>query len=147
MEISAMCNKELLSRLSSEEGQVWIYVTKLLLVFVLIGIVISQCFPIIWNHISLGSTTEKIADAGAIAYRNSQGNMDEVRKKIDEKVEGADARLIGDVILIYDETGEPTALSISLRRIKNTLIFESWSYLAPYTEATATSEVPLYENM
>jgi len=139
--------RKILLRLSSEEGQVWTYVAKLIFAFVLVGIFITQCAPIIWNHVSLGNTANNIADSGAIVYRNSNGNMDKVRKTIEEKVEGAGARLIGDVMLVYNDKGEPTALSISIRKITNTLIFESWSYLAPYTEASATAEVPLYENL
>ena len=147
MEISAMCKKEFLSRLSSEEGQVWSYVAKLLLVFIVIGIIISQCAPIIWNHISLGNTARNIAEQGAIVYRNTRGDWEDVEEKIYEKVEDADARLIGDITLIYDATNEPAAISISIRKIKNTLIFDSWSYLAPYTEATTTAEVDLYEDI
>jgi hypothetical protein len=144
MEISAMCKKEIISRLSSEEGQVWGYVARLLLVFIVIGIIISQCAPVIWNHISLGNTANKIVEDAAIKYRNSGGNMEMVEDLINEKVEGADARLIGDIALVYDATNEPAAISISIRKIKNTLIFESWSYLAPYTEANATAEADLY---
>lgn len=140
-----MCKKEIVSRLSSEEGQVWVYVAKLLLAFIVVGIIISQCAPIIWNHISLGNTANNIVEQGVIVYRNTRGNMEEVKEKIYEKVEDADARLIGDITLIYNAQNEPTAISISIRKIKNTLIFESWSYLAPYTEASATAELDLYE--
>jgi hypothetical protein len=147
MEISAMYKKEIISRLSSEEGQVWAYVGKLLLVFIVIGIIISQCAPVIWNHISLGNTANGIAEDAAIKYRNTGGDIEDVEDLINERIEDADARLIGDIILIYDATNEPAAISISIRKIENTLIFESWSYLAPYTEATATAEVDLYEDI
>jgi hypothetical protein len=146
MKISAMCKKEVISRLSSEEGQVWVYVAKLLLVFIVIGIIISQCAPVIWNHISLGNTANKIVEDAVIKYRNTRGDMEDVEDLINKRVEDADARLIGDITLIYDASNEPAAISISIRKIKNTLIFESWSYLAPYTEATATAEVDLYED-
>ena len=142
-----MCVKDFLSRLSSEEGQVWTYLAKLLLVFIVIGIIISQFAPIIWNHISLGNTASKIADEAAVKYRNTRGDMEDVEDLINEKVEDAEARLIGDIILVYDAQNQPVAISFSLRRIKNTLIFESWSYLAPYTEATTTAEADLYEDI
>ena len=142
-----MCAKDFLSRLSSEEGQVWSYLAKLLLVFIVIGIIISQFAPIIWNHISLGNTAGKIADEAAVKYRNTRGDMEDVEELIYEKVEDADARLIGDITLVYDAQNQPAAISFSLRRIRNTLIFESWSYLAPYTEATTTTEVSLYEDI
>ena len=142
-----MNKKEFLSRLSSEEGQVWSYLAKLLLVFVVIGIIISQCGPIIWNHISIGNTANSIVEEGIIVYRNTRGDMDEVEEKINKGVEDAGARLMGDITLVYNEANEPAAISISIRRIKNTLIFEGWSYLAPYTEASATAEMELYEDI
>ena len=142
-----MCWKEFLSRLSSEEGQVWTYLAKLLLVFIVIGIIISQCAPIAWNHISIGNTANKIAEEAAIKYRNTRGDMEDVEDLINEKVEDAEARLIGDIILIYDAQNQPVAITFSLRKIKNTMIFESWSYLAPYTEASTTAEASLYEDI
>jgi hypothetical protein len=142
-----MNEKGFISRLCGEEGQVYSYILKMVLVFVVIGIIISQCGPVIWNHVSLGNTASKIANEGSVIYRNSQGDMDKVREAVTKKVEDAGARIVGDIGLIYNDRGEPEALSVPIRKITNTLIFESWSYLAPYTEANAVGEALLYENM
>jgi len=139
-----MKGRGLLSRLKDEEGQVLSYLLKIILVAFLVGLIIVEAGPIIWNHISTRGTANDAAELAAHSYVNNRGDMEKVRKEVKELVEERDARLVGDIEIIKDATGRATAVKVTVRKIVNTYLFEHIGYLSPLTEAKSTSQHDLY---
>lgn len=127
--------KWLLQALSLEQGGVTSYLLKLLVPFIIVGFVVSQAGPIIWNQIYTRTMASDVADYALQVFRESNGNMETVSGKVREMVSEKGGRLVGSVTLISDATGRPAAISFLVRRITGTLLFRRISYLAPYTEA------------
>jgi hypothetical protein len=142
-ERSDMDKVTLLGRLNNEDGQVWSYVLKKVLVAVLIGAIITQCGPIIWNHISVHGAADDVAEEAAIAYQNSKGNMDEVYKIVEEALSDRDVRLDGTIGVVMGPDGKPQSVTVPVRKVVNTFLFENVGYLCRYTEAKAFAEHPL----
>jgi hypothetical protein len=138
-----MSNKAVLCSLKREEGQVWTYVLWIVMIALVIGLLITQFGPIISNHISVGSAANDAAEEGAVAYSQSRGNMekvyDVVRKKLDEK----GARLDGSIGFVEGQNGAPNMITVPVRRISNSYLFENVGYLCKYTEAKAFGESPV----
>ena len=138
--ISDMYGNGFTSRLHAEDGQVLSYVLKILLVAAVIGAIILQFGPIIMNHISIGKLAGNAAEEGAVTYRNSRGDMDRVYGVIKQYIDEHDARLDGNIGIEYDASGNPVKITVMVRRITNTWLFENIGYLSPYTEAKAFGE-------
>lgn len=138
-----MNGRIILSRLHGEDGQVWSIALKILLVTVLIAAIIIQAGPIIWNHISIRGTADDAAGEAAITYRNSRGNMEEVNRVVRRFLDERDARLYSAISVVKGEGGEPDKISVSVRKIVNTYLFENIAYLCRYTEAASYGESPL----
>jgi hypothetical protein len=138
-----MSRKTISRSLKREEGQVWTYVLWILSVSLLIGIIISQFGPIISNHISIGSAAGDAAEEGAIAYSQSRGDMEEVRRVVLKKLDEKGARLDGSIGFVQGQNGEPDMITVPARRISNSYLFENVSYLCKYTEAKAFGEHPI----
>ena len=134
---------EMGKRCRSEDGQVWTYILKIFLVALVIGLIISQCGPIIANHISTRGTASDAADLAAHTY-NTRKDMEKVTEEVTKLLDERNARLDGNISLIYDETGRPQKISVPVRRIVNTFLFEHVGYLAPLTEAHAGGECDLF---
>ncbi len=130
-------------RLRAEDGQVLGYILKIFLVAVVIGLLISQFGPVIANHISTRGTAKDAADIAARTY-NARKGMEEVTKEVVKLLDERDARLDGNITLIYDQTGRPQKISVPVRKIVNTFLFEHVGYLSPLTEARAVGECDLY---
>lgn len=128
---------------SAEGGQVWSYILKIFLVALVIGLLISQFGPIIANHISTRGTAGDAADLAAHTY-NTRRSMEEVTEKVTKLLDEREARLDGSISIIYDDTGRPYKISVPVRKIVNTFLFEHVGYLAPLTEAHAVGEYDLY---
>lgn len=139
-----MKRESLLSRLNEEEGQVLSYLLKIILVAVLVAVFIIEAGPIIWNHISTRGTANEAAELAAHSYANNRGDMEKVRKEVKDFVEERQARLVGDLQLVYDNTGRATAIKVTVRKIVNTYLFEHIGYLSPLTEARATGKYDLF---
>jgi hypothetical protein len=129
--------------LGKEEGQVWNYVLNILLAAVLLGFLITQCGPVIWNHIALRGTADAAAAEAAMEYAHSRGNMDRVKEVVEKLLGDRDARLDGPINVERDEMGRPVRIGVPVRKIVNTYIFEKISYLCRYTEAKAYAEKAL----
>ena len=138
--INDMNMKDFASRLHGEDGQVLSHVLSILLVAAVIGAIIFQFGPIIMNHISIGKLAGNAAEEGSIAYRNNHGDMDKVYEVIQEYIDAHDARLDGTISVEYDASGDPVKITVPVRRITNSWIFENIGYLSPYTEAKAFGE-------
>ncbi|MDI6874753.1 hypothetical protein [Candidatus Solincola sp.] len=128
---------------SSQDGQVWTYVLRIFLVALVIGIIISQCGPIIANHIATRGTAKDAAELAADTYQNRRGNMEEVRSKVVKLLDERGARLDGEISVEYDQTGRPARIVVPVRKIVNTFFFQHVGYLSPYTEARAVGEQDL----
>ncbi len=126
-------------RLSSEGGQVWVYILKIFLVALVIGLLISQFGPIIANHISTHSTASDAASEAAHIYNTSR-SMEKVTDAVVKFLTDRGARLDGAINIVYDESGRPAKISVPVRKVVNTFLFEHVGYLAPYTEAHAVGE-------
>ena len=122
---------------SGERGSVALYLLKLLIPFVILGFIISQAGPIVWNQIYTRIMASDVCDYALQIYRENNGNMEKVNVKVREMVVGRGGRLVGDVVVVSDASGRPRALFLRVRRITSTLLFRRISYLAPYTEARA----------
>ncbi|WP_287152668.1 hypothetical protein [Candidatus Solincola tengchongensis] len=130
--------------LSSQEGQVWTYVLRIFLAALIIGIIISQCGPVIANHIATRGTAKDAAELAADTYQKKRGNMDEVRSEVAKFLNERGARLDGDISLEYDQAGRPAKIVVPVRKIVNTFFFQHVGYLSPYTEAKAVGEEDLF---
>ncbi|MDD3719013.1 MAG: hypothetical protein PHP28_10180 [Actinomycetota bacterium] len=139
-----MNGKVMLSRLRSEDGQVWSIALKILLVVIVLGAIIIQAGPVIWNHISIRGTADDAADEAVMTYRSSRGNMQEVEKAVRKLLDAREARLYTEITFIKGKNGEQDMIGISVRKIVNTYFFEKVGYLCRYTEAVAYSERPIY---
>ncbi|MFW6113502.1 MAG: hypothetical protein ACOC78_01100 [Actinomycetota bacterium] len=135
--------RKVADRLVSEDGQVWTYLLKILVVFLVLGILITQFGPIIWNQISIRFTAKDASDRAVSTYNNSRRDMDKVYEEVEEFLNDREARLNGNITLVYDQSGHPVAISVPVRKIVNTFLFEKVGYLAPYTEAQSTQETSI----
>lgn len=125
----------LLENLVSERGSVASYLLKLIAPFIIVGFLISQAGPVVWNQIYTRTMASDAGDYALQVYRESNGNMEKVNAKVKDMVMERGGRLENDVSLISDAAGQPVALSLRVRRITSTLLFRRVTYLAPYTEA------------
>ncbi|MGQ9476525.1 MAG: hypothetical protein ACUVRX_10810 [Actinomycetota bacterium] len=125
---------------SSESGQVWVHVLRIFLVALVIGVIISQCGPIIANYISTRGTANDAAILAAETYQSKRGDMEQVRHEVIKLLDERGARLDGDITLEYDPTGRPTKIVVPVRKIVNTFFFQHVGYLSPYTEARASGK-------
>jgi hypothetical protein len=130
--------------LKSEGGQVWSWVLGIFLVALVLGLIITQCGPIIANHINLGATAKDAADEAASVYEKTHGNMNEVQKRVSKYLEDHSARLAGDITVDNKNPQNPT-IQVPVRKIVNTALFEHVSYLAGYTEAFAEGKANVYK--
>jgi uncharacterized protein (UPF0333 family) len=135
-----MNGKGFFLRLHGEDGQVWEYVLKIILVAVVIGAIITQCGPIIWNQISIHGTADDAAEEAATAYQQSKGNMEVVYEVVQELLDDRDVRLDGNITVVKGLNGEPDIISVPVRKIVNTYLFQNVGYLCRYTEAKALGE-------
>jgi len=135
-----MREKGFFIRLQAEDGQVLSHVLTIVLIAVFIGAIIIQCGPVIWNHISIHGTADDAAQEAAITYANSRGDMDRVYEAVNGVLESSDARLDGPINVLKGLNGEPDMVTVSIRKIANTFLFEKVGYLSKYTEAHAYSE-------
>ncbi len=133
----------MMKALGKESGQVWTYVLNILIVAAVIGFLITQCGPVIWNHIALRGTADDAAMEAAIEYSQSRGNMERVTELVRKLLEERGARLDGPITLERDATGRPVKIGVPVRKIVNTYVFERIGYLCRYTEAKAYAEKPL----
>lgn len=127
----------LLENLVGERGSVASYLLKLIAPFIIVGFLISQAGPVVWNQIYTRTMASDAGDYALQVYRESNGNMEKVNAKVKDMVMERGGRLENDVSLISDAAGQPVALSLRVRRITSTLLFRRVTYLAPYTEARA----------
>jgi len=133
-----------LPRLGSEQGQVWSWLLGIFLVALIVGIIITQCGPIIANHLNVGNTAKDAADQAANAYEKARGNMVEVQKDVSKFLEDHGARLAG-TITVEKGSGGSSIIYVPVRKIVNTFIFKNVSYLASYTEAFAEGQGNIYK--
>ena len=138
--MSDMDGKRFLLRLHSEDGQVWAHVLKIVLAAVIIGATIIEFGPIIWNHIAINGIADDASQEAAITYANSRGDMDKVYQIVQNILDDNDAVLDGPMTVIEGEDGGPDSISLSVRKIVNTYLFENVGYLCQYTEAHSYSE-------
>ncbi len=131
-----------LNSLKREEGQVWTYALWIVMVALVIGIIITQCGPIIANHVTIGSVATSAAEEGVIEYEQNRGNMERVNDVVRKKLDERGARLDGAIVIVQGQNGEPDMLTVPAKRISNSYFFENVSYLCKYTEARAVGEYP-----
>jgi uncharacterized protein YceK len=135
-----MSGKKVRSAFSPQQGQVWTYVLNIFLVALIIGVIISQCGPIVANHIATRGTANDAAELAAYTYTSKRGNMEQIRLEVVKFLDEREARLDGDITLEYDQTGRPVKIVVPVRKIVNTFFFQHVGYLSPYTEAKAVGE-------
>jgi len=135
-----MGRKCFLRALAAEDGQIWSHILTIVLVAVIIGAIIVQFGPILWNHISIGGIADDASQEAALTYSNTHGNMDRVYEVVQNLLDDNNAELDGPITLIEGVDGGPDVMGVPVRKIVNTFIFENTSYLCKYTEAHAYSE-------
>ena len=135
--------RRMLDTIADEQGQVWSWLLGIFIVTVILGILITQCGPVIANHINLGSTAKDAADEAASMYQKTRGNMSEVQKDVSKFLEDRGARLAGDITT--DTISGETTISVPVRKIVNTFLFSNVSYLCHFTEAFAKGKSTVYK--
>jgi hypothetical protein len=138
--MGGMDGKRFILRFHSEDGQVWNIVLVIVLVAAVLGIIIIECGPIIWNHISVHGIADDASQEAGITYANNRGDMDRVYEIVQKLMDDNDAVLDGPINVIQGQNGEPDVITVSVRKIVNTFLFEKVGYLCRYTEAKAYSE-------
>jgi hypothetical protein len=83
---------------SGERGSVALYLLKLLIPFVILGFIISQAGPIVWNQIYTRIMASDVGDYALQIYRENNGNMEKVNVKVREMVVERGGRLVGDAL-------------------------------------------------
>jgi hypothetical protein len=132
--------KDIVARLHGEDGQVWSYVLKIVLVAVVVGIIITQFFPIIMNYVTIHNTADDAIDEAILTYEQQRGDMKKVNAAVQDLLSDRDARLVGSIKVVKGQAGQPDMMSLSIRKIRNTFLFMNVGYLCRYTEASAYSE-------
>lgn len=132
--------KNILSRLHGEDGQIWSYVLKIVLVAVVVGIIITQFGPIIMNYVTIHNTADDALDEAILTYEQNRGDMEKVNAAAQDLLSNRDARMVGSVKVVKGQGGQPDMMSLSVRKIRNTYLFMNVGYLCRYTEAAAYSE-------
>ncbi len=132
--------KNILSRLHGEDGQIWSYVLKIVLVAVVVGIIITQFGPIIMNYVTIHNTADDALDEAILTYEQNRGDMEKVNAAAQDLLSDRDARMVGSVKVVKGQGGQPDMMSLSVRKIRNTYLFMNVGYLCRYTEAAAYSE-------
>ena len=135
--------KNITLRLHGEDGQIWNYVLSIILGFIVVGIIITQLFPIVMNHITIHGIADDALEEAMVTYEQQRGNMEEVNAAVQKVMSDKEARLEGNVTVVKGAGGEPDKLALSVRKIRNTYMFENIGYLCRYTEASTYSERPL----
>lgn len=138
-------------RLCGEEGQVAAWILRIFVVAAVIGIIISQCGPIIWNHLSIGPTAEDAADTAAQSFMKyhlhpenpTEEGLEKVTEDVEKWLDERDARLAAN-INVFQKDGR-SYISVTVRKIVNTTLFKNVSYLSRYTEASAYREKELIQ--
>jgi hypothetical protein len=122
--------------LKDEKGSVLGLLLKLSLVVVVVGFLITQAGPVLWNHVTIRTVASDAADLAVLRLQESRASTEKVTKAIRETVEEGGARLVGEPSYTYDISGRITSVSFTIRRITRTYIFYRVGFLAPFTEAT-----------
>jgi len=132
--------KNTLTKLHGEDGQVWSYVLKIVLAFLVVGIIITQFVPIIMNYATINNTADDAISEAILTYDQQRGDMEKVNAVVQELLSDREARLVGSVKVVKGQAGQPDMMSLSVRKIRNTFLFMNVGYLCRYTEAAAYSE-------
>lgn len=127
-------------RLADERGQTLVFIVKIGLAAIILALAITQMGPLVRNQIKLHDVAGDLGEVAKLEFRNSHGDLDQVKKVVEEGLEREDARLVGDIASYQDENGDQV-LSFTSKRIERTFLFYNISYLARYTEAVATTKV------
>jgi len=131
--------KGIMGFLRDQRGQAMGLILKLGLAAIVLAIAITQVAPVIFNRIQVGKVAKDAAFEGAVAYKNSRGDINAARKAALKVIEDQDARLVGDIALVKDESGRQ-AVSVTVRKIRRTWLFYHVDFLAHYIEASATAQ-------
>ncbi len=132
--------KNILTKLHGEDGQVWSYVLKIVLAFLVVGIIITQFVPIIMNYATVHNTADDAISEAILTYDQQRGDMEKVNAVVQELLSDREASLVGSVKVVKGQAGQPDMMSLSVRKIRNTFLFMNVGYLCRYTEAAAYSE-------
>jgi hypothetical protein len=131
-------------RLADERGEIRGLFLKIGLAAVLVALVIVQVGPILSNKMEIGGVASDAAGVGINRYRQTRGDMKEVKLSVERSLEEQGARLVGEVAAYPDENGD-MILSFAARKISRTWLFYHVGFLAPYTEAMASVKERIYD--
>ncbi len=126
-------------RLKDERGQALGLILKIGLAAIVLGIALTQVGPVVFNQIQVRKIAKDAAFEGAVAYKNSRGDINAARKAALKIIEDEDARLVGDIALVKDDSGRQ-AVSVTVRKIRRTWLFYRVDFLAHYIEASASAQ-------
>ncbi len=116
---------------------------RIFLVVFVLGVLITQCGPVISNHVGIGGLATEAADRAAAAYRSNRGNLQEVTKVVDGYLRENGARLAADITVDKKVAGQSQIIYVPVRKIVNTFVFKNVGYLAPFTEAFAEGKAEI----
>ncbi len=131
-------------RLADERGEIRGLFLKIGLAAILVGLALTQVGPILANKIEINGIADNAADMGVAKYRQTKGDMKEVRLAVERALADREARLVGEVAAYADDNGD-LVLSFTARKIARTWLFYHVGYLAPYTETMTSAKQRIYE--
>lgn len=127
-------------RLADERGQTLVFLVKIGLAAIVVALAFTQMGPILANQLRLHDTAGDLGDVAILEFKNSHGDLEQVKRAVEKGLMREDARLVGEIGSYKNESGQQV-LSFTSRRTTRTFLFYNISFLARFTEAAATTTV------
>ncbi len=116
----------------NEDGQIAGYLLKIVIVFVILGLLLTQAVPILINQLTIQGVANSAATE-AVKALQAQRNSDlaALTRTVQDYLSERGAKLAGPI-----EVGE-TEVRVPVKKIRETFLFKSVSFLCKYVEADA----------
>lgn len=116
-----------------ESGQVASYLLKIAIAFVIVGLLLTQAVPIVINQLTIQGVANSAATE-AVKALQTQRNKDltALTQTVQDFLSEKGAKLAGPI-----EVSE-TEITVHVKKIRETFLFASVSFLCKYVEADAT---------
>ncbi len=116
-----------------ESGQVASYLLKIAIAFVIVGLLLTQAVPIVINQLTIQGIANSAATEAVKALQTQRSNdLAALTKTVQDFLNEKGAKLAGPI-----EVNE-ARITVHVKKIRETFLFENVSFLCKYVEADAT---------
>lgn len=122
------------------------FIVKLVVSFIIAGIILSQAGPILWNYVTCRTAAGDIAKLGADAYMEAKGGVqasEAAKKVIEEEARSRNVKIVGEIKILPDESGRLSFIEVEVKKIEQTYLFSRIGFLNGFQEAHATGKADL----